>query len=106
MSLGNQLWGADPCAVGPHGRYDTFAEMVVKMDENVARLVNQLDELGIRDETLILFLADNGTASRSLIDAEGDEYIYETIVSQMGDHAIVGGKTTLTLIGELASPLY
>lgn len=85
-----------PAPVGPHGRYDTFAEMVVKMDEHVGRLMDQLDELGIRDETLILFLADNGTARRSLIDAEGDEYVYETIVSQMGDRKIAGGKATLT----------
>jgi arylsulfatase A len=85
-----------PAPVGPHGRYDNFREMVVKMDGNVGRLMKHLESLGLRDNTLILFLADNGTAGRSLIDAEGDEYVYETIVNRMGEREIPGGKTTLT----------
>jgi len=85
-----------PAPVGPHGRYDNFAEMVVKMDDRVGRLVDHLESLGLRDNTLIVYLADNGTAARSLIDAEGDEYVYETIVSRLGDREITGGKATLT----------
>lgn len=38
-----------------------FADMVAYMDKLVARLVTKLDELGIRDNTLILFVGDNGT---------------------------------------------
>jgi arylsulfatase A len=87
---------ARPAPVGPQGRYDNFREMVVKMDDNLGRLMKHLQSLGLRDNTLLLFLADNGTARRSLIDAEGDEYVYETIVSRMGDREIPGGKGTLT----------
>lgn len=85
-----------PAPVGPHGRYDNFVEMVAKMDENVGRLVDQLESLGLRDKTLIVYMADNGTARQSLIDAEGDEYEYETIVSRMNGREIPGGKATLT----------
>ena len=35
--------------------------MVAYMDKLVGRLVAKLDELGLRDNTLIIFLGDNGT---------------------------------------------
>lgn len=38
-----------------------FADMVAYMDKMVDRVVRKLDELGIRDHTLIIFLGDNGT---------------------------------------------
>ena len=86
----------EPAPVGPHGRYDTYAEMVGKMDERVGRVVDTLDRLGLRKSTLILYTTDNGTAARTLIDAEGDELIYEPVVSRMGNREIPGGKATLT----------
>jgi arylsulfatase A len=85
-----------PAPVGPNGRYDSYAEMVVKMDDRVGRVVGTIDRLGLRDRTLIIYLTDNGTADRTIIDAEGDEYIYENVVSKMGSREIPGGKGTLT----------
>ena len=85
-----------PAPVGPNGRYDNYAEMVGKMDERVGRVVAALDRLGIRENTLILFLADNGTPVRNLINAEGDKYVYEKVSSKLGDRDIPGGKATLT----------
>ncbi|MCF7816380.1 MAG: sulfatase [Kiritimatiellales bacterium] len=41
----------------------TFAAMVKSMDSNIGRLLAKLDELGIRDNTLIVFLSDNGAPS-------------------------------------------
>jgi arylsulfatase A len=38
-----------------------FREMVRYMDKTVGRLVSALDELGLRESTLILFAGDNGT---------------------------------------------
>ncbi len=38
-----------------------FADMVAYMDKMVGRVVAKVDELGIRDNTLIIFLGDNGT---------------------------------------------
>jgi len=40
---------------------ECFSEMVEYLDKNVGRLVNAVDELGIRNNTIILFCADNGT---------------------------------------------
>jgi arylsulfatase A len=85
-----------PAPVGPNGRYDSYAEMVDKMDERVGRVIDALDRLNLREETLVIFSADNGTAAHNLIDAEGGQYIYEPVVSKLGDREIRGGKGSLT----------
>lgn len=41
----------------------TFAAMVSRLDRDVARLVNLLEELGIDENTMIVFTSDNGTHS-------------------------------------------
>ena len=38
-----------------------FADMVTYMDKLIGKLVTKVDEAGIRDRTLIIFLGDNGT---------------------------------------------
>ena len=85
-----------PAPRGPHGRYDSYAEMVTKMDDRVGRVMQALDRLGLREKTLVVYFTDNGTAARNLINAEGDQYIYEEVVSRMGKREIPGGKATLT----------
>jgi arylsulfatase A-like enzyme len=37
-----------------------YAAMVHQMDENVGRLLEKIDELGIRDNTIIVYSSDNG----------------------------------------------
>lgn len=63
---------------------ECFPEMVEYLDKNVGRLVNAVDELGLRDNTLILFCADNGT--------------HGPVTSIWGEnrHKIKGGKMTMT----------
>ncbi len=85
-----------PAPVGPNGRYDSYAEMVAKMDERVGRIVAALDRFGVRRNTLVLFTSDNGTAASTLIDVEGDKLIYAPVISKMGDREITGGKATLS----------
>jgi arylsulfatase A len=85
-----------PAPVGPNGRYDSYAEMVGKMDERVCRVVAALDRLRLRNNTLIVFTSDNGTAARTLVGVKGDQLVYKPIVSKMGNREIPGGKATLT----------
>ena len=42
---------------------ECFPEMVEYLDKNVGRLMNAIDELGIRENTMVIFCADNGTHS-------------------------------------------
>ncbi len=86
----------EPVPYGEHGRYDNYKEMAENMDRCVGRLVDALDRLGIRDDTLILFTTDNGTAKRSIIRAENGKYIRDPVVSMMNGKEIPGGKGDLT----------
>ena len=62
-----------------------FPEMVEYLDEIVGRLVDGIGELGLRDDTLILFYSDNGTDRR--------------ITSQFRGEGIRGGKNTVAQTG-------
>ena len=49
-------------------------------DTLLGRLIDKVDQLGIREETLIIFYSDNGTNMK--------------VVSEMGDQVVHGGKGT------------
>lgn len=42
------------------GKRRTYAAMVHSMDENIGKIVQEIDNLGLREKTLIVFLSDNG----------------------------------------------
>lgn len=42
-----------------------YAEFVSTMDECVGRLLNKIDELGLRDDTLVIFQSDHGHSTES-----------------------------------------
>ncbi|MDE0103022.1 MAG: arylsulfatase [Bryobacterales bacterium] len=42
---------------------DKFYGMIENIDDNMGRLVGKLDELGVADNTLLIFMTDNGTAA-------------------------------------------
>ena len=65
---------------GPARRQCIFEDMVTYMDRNVGRLHDKLAELGLLDNTIVVFTSDNGTVP--------------TIVSVLGGETIVGEKTT------------
>jgi arylsulfatase A len=77
----------DPKAQGESVLRDTkhFADMVVYMDKLVGRLIAKLQELGLRENTLVLFLGDNGTGV--------------SITSRFKGAAYPGGKGTSTARG-------
>jgi arylsulfatase A-like enzyme len=58
--------------------------MVEYLDKNVGRLVKAIDELGIRENTMVIFCADNGT--------------HGPVTSTWGENRtkIKGGKMTMT----------
>ena len=45
---------------GLHHRNPTYAAMVERLDANVGRVLDRLDERGLADETIVVFLSDNG----------------------------------------------
>src|SRR6202035_5514603 len=70
----------DPRAMGERVNDDVkhFPAMVPYTDKLVGKLVAKLDAYGLRDNTLLMFLGDNGTSRR--------------IVSKMPDRTVTGGK--------------
>ncbi len=68
--------GWDPEAVGDRINQDDkhFADMTAYMDTMIGRLDAKLAELGIRDNTLLIFLGDNGTHSSLTSRFRGSDY--------------------------------
>jgi arylsulfatase A len=63
-----------------------YVDMVAYMDKTIGRIVRKLDDLGLRENTLILFTGDNGTPTG--------------ITSQMQDGSLIdGGKGSTTDAG-------
>ena len=62
-----------------------YTDMVFYMDKNIGRIAMKLNELGIRENTVIMFLGDNGTEV--------------SIQSKIGDEEIKGEKGTLSKAG-------
>ena len=60
--------------------------LVAYMDKLVGRFVKKTKEFGIADDTLIMFLGDNGT--------------HRTLNSELGDKTIKGGKGATTNAGK------
>jgi arylsulfatase len=49
-------------------RMSVYAAMVERMDHGIGRLMKALDDSGQADNTLVLFMSDNGTDSFSVVD--------------------------------------
>jgi arylsulfatase A len=69
----------------PPDRRSAYPEMMAELDLQVGRLLDALDRLGHREDTLVLFTADNGTP--------------QNVVSRMGEREVRGGKALLTDAG-------
>lgn len=75
----------DPSDLGSKtykGNAKYFGDMVSYLDFSIGRIVNQLEELGLRENTIIIFTGDNGTDV--------------PVVSMMDNHAVAGGKGKTT----------
>ena len=51
-----------------------FADMTAYMDKMIGRLVAKLEELGLRENTLIMFIGDNGTGVSVTSRFKGTDY--------------------------------
>ena len=75
----------DPADMGSKsykGNAKYFGDMVSYMDFSIGRIVKKLDQLGLRENTIILFTGDNGTDT--------------PVVSMMDNTPVVGGKGSTT----------
>ncbi len=88
-----------PPPVGPQGQYDSYKRMVENMDERIGRLVDAAEDLGIRDRTLFLFTADNGTPGSYYHTAQGNEMFKQQIEFTWNGENTKGGKGELTDAG-------
>lgn len=77
----------DPKEMEESGSKDPqhFADMVQYMDKLIGKLVATLDKLALRDNTLLLFVGDNGTGAGTR--------------SMMGDKVVIGAKGTTNTFG-------
>ncbi len=66
-----------------NGRY--FGDMVAYMDKIVGKFIKKLEELGLRENTVVIFTGDNGTDT--------------PIVSMMNGQKVTGAKGTMTDAG-------
>ena len=89
-----------PVPYGPGmDRYENYAEMMAALDEHVGQVIAALDESGLAERTMVLFLGDNGTASRSIIRAEDGNYVRDPVYSETTWGRVQGGKGSFTDAG-------
>ncbi|MFN4329882.1 MAG: arylsulfatase [Limnobacter sp.] len=62
LSFGSESWDKVPAAHRKvMSRYmEVFAGLMSRMDRNIGRLMSTLDELGVRENTIVLLFSDNG----------------------------------------------
>jgi arylsulfatase A len=84
-----------PVPYGPDGRWLNYEEMAIDMDRQVGRLVSALNQLNLRDDTLILFTTDNGTAGASYLRYEKGKYVRPKVFSEINGESVQGGKGKL-----------
>lgn len=75
------------------GRWMNYAEMMGAMDDMVGRLISTLEKMGIREDTLVIFTTDNGTAARSYLTVDENGKMFKSPVYSIRDGEVVpGGK--------------
>lgn len=54
-------------------KMSVHAAMVDRMDQEIGRVLAQLDAMGARDNTLVLFMSDNGASPEQIIRGDGED---------------------------------
>ena len=79
-------------------RWMNYGDMIASMDEMVGKLVATMNRLNLRENTLVFFTGDNGTAARSKLrhlGKSGKKYEYEKVVVRQNGRNVPGGKGLL-----------
>lgn len=82
------------------------AAMIDRMDQGIGRIIQALKETGELDNTLVLFLSDNGASPENAMrygpgfDRPGRTRDGRTIVYPVNKEVLPGPQTTFTSIGE------
>ncbi len=100
-----QLFRGRPPDGGQHNA--VYAAMIKSLDESVGRLLTTLDELGLRQRTLVIFFSDNGgvwgiTSNAPLRGAKGMLYeggIREPLIISWPGHVPAGTVSHVPVIG-------
>jgi arylsulfatase len=50
-----------------------YAAQIDRMDQNIGRLLRKLETMGVDDNTLVLFLSDNGSAAEDWINSQNSD---------------------------------
>jgi arylsulfatase A len=87
MILPHDPFRPTPDSENPKSKDGTqnFRDMVAYVDKMVGKIVSKLDELGLRENTLVLFTCDNGTSG--------------AIKSELNGTIVQGGKRKMTDAG-------
>lgn len=77
-------------------RMQVYAAQVEVMDRGIGRILDSLDRAGIADDTLVIFLSDNGASAEELPIGEMETFIHKDRVmlegTRAGDQVRVGNS--------------
>lgn len=105
--INNELsWAANKDTVWDARAMAVHAAMVDRMDQGIGRIINTLKETGELDNTIILFLSDNGASPEDCarygpgFDRPGETRDGRKIVYPINKDVLPGSQTTFASIGE------
>jgi arylsulfatase len=89
-------WGAAEEKEWNARRMEAYAAQIDRMDQGIGRIIDALEETGALDNTLILFLADNGGCAEELgWRGEGQGSLIATGRTRHGDPVQYGNSSSL-----------
>ncbi len=85
-----------PVPYGPDNRWLSYEEMANDMDVQIGKLIAALDWMKLREQTLILYTTDNGTAGASYLRVgENGKFERPKVFSYYHGSMVQGGKGKL-----------
>lgn len=97
-------WGDVKVKDWEAARMAAYAAMIDRLDQNIGRVTSRLKELGILDDTLILFLSDNGGCAEFMAEDGWGKYYSDQ--HNDGRKIEIGNRPTLRPGGPLTFMSY